>query len=563
MAFCRVAVVEHGRWQQQLQLLQAQGRFEELRLALAEAQAAMPDSAPLQCYVGWQLRGLGELQAALAALAEAVRLQPEFTLAHVRLGVVLRDLGRLAEAEQATRRALQLDPASAGSWMNLAVILKDVCRLREAVAAIDRALELEPLLPGAALNQASILRDLGQPQAALQVLAAARLSQGESPALLALEGALFQAQGRFAEAEASLRRALALDPGCSQAYLSLVQQCKASPDDPLDQGLRQALAQPRLPASARCDLLFARAKVDHDLGRFAQAAEALQQANQLKQALRPSNAASVLEQGERLWQQFCAAAAADQSQLDSLPPDGPGAGCVFVVGMPRSGSTLVETILSLNSACVALGEVDWFPQAYRQVAESASGPALFAQVAERYLRARATRQPDAAGWSVDKLLSNYQYCGQILRALPQARILHCRRHPLDVLLSIYRANFSVGLGYASSLTDAARVLAQQATLMERYAALFPDRIRVCDYEALVREPEHTVRGLVHWLGWPWDDRYLQPQHNRRSVSTASVVQVRAPIHAGSVGNWQRYAALLEPARRELERLGVAVGVALM
>lgn len=556
MAFCRVAVTEHGRWLQQLQLLQAQGRTEELRTALADAQAALPDSAPLQCYVGWLLREQGEPQAALTVLGRALRLQPDFTLAHVRLGVVLRDLGRLAEAEQATRRALQLDPASAGSWMNLAVILKDGCRLREAVAAIDRALELDPSLPGAALNQAAILRDLSQPQAALQVLATLRANQGESAALLALEGALLQAQGRFAQAEASLRKALELDPGCAQAYLSLAQQCKASANDPLDRGLRQTLAQPRLPAAARCDLLFARAKVDHDLGRFVQAAEALQQANQLKLTLRPSNAASVLEQGERLWQQFRAAAPLDPP--DQLAHDGPGSGCVFVVGMPRSGSTLVETILSMNADCVALGEVDWFPLAYRQVAQRASGPALYGQIAERYLRARATRQADGAGWSVDKLLSNYQYCGQILMALPQARILHCRRHPLDVLLSIYRANFSVGLGYTSSLPDAARVLAKQLCLMERYAALFPDQIRICEYEALVREPEQTVRELVRWLGWSWDARYLQSHRNRRSVSTASVVQVRAPIHAGSVGNWQRYAELLEPARLELERLGVAV-----
>lgn len=546
-------MAEQDCWVQQLQLLQAQGRAEELRAALPEALAALPDSAPFQCYVGWLLREQGEPQAAETALVRALRLQPDFTLAQIRLGVVLRDLGRLPEAEQATRRALQLDPAAAGCWMNLAVILKDGCRLREAVAAIDRALELEPCLPGAELNKAAILRDLGQPQAALQVLLTARANQGESPALLALEGALLQAEGRFAEAEASLRRALELDPGCSQAYLSLAQQCKASPDDALDQGLRQVLAQPRLPAAARCDLLFARAKVDHDLGRFVQAAEALQQANQIKQALRPSNAPSVLEQGERLWQEFRAAASAEQ-----LPYDGPGSGCVFVVGMPRSGSTLVETILSMKPDCLALGEVDWFPLAYRQVVESASDPALYAQIAERYLHARATRQADVAGWSVDKLLSNYQYCGQILMALPQARIIHCRRHPLDVLLSIYRANFSVGLGYASSLTDAARVLAQQASLMERYAALFPDRIQLCHYEALVREPAHTVRELVRWLGWSWDERYLQSHRNRRAVSTASVVQVRAPIHAGSVGNWQRYADLLEPARLELERLGVAL-----
>ena len=557
---------EPSFWINALNLLQAQGRLVQAVTLARQATDLLPDCADLQCQQGWLLRLTGDLEGALEAVKMALVLEPGLLLAQIRAGVILRELGRLAEAETVTRQALALDPQSAGSYMNLAVILKDGARLREALAAIRQAAALNPELPGVHFNHASILRDLGQPEAALQAIQRARSVDGVSASVLALQGAMLQSLGDLEAAEAILRQALALDPACSQAYLSLSTQCKLANDDPLYGAMVQASEQAATLAE-RCDLFFARAKAEHDQKRFTEAAQSLQEANRLKQRLRPSNAKEYLELvaaiDHRFWQldQLALKQREGEASDTELIEAGLGSGCIFIVGMPRSGSTLAESILSMNGDCFPLGEVDLFPSAFRAAEMMLDSGVAWTRACGRLAREYlAERRERASGfpWTTDKLLSNYQYCGHLLTALPEARVIHCSRNPLDVLLSMYRANFSVGMGYASSLIDAARVYAQQARMMAAYGQRFPDRIYSCCYEQLVTDPAREIRRLVAWLGWSWSEDYLQPHRNRRSVSTASVVQVRSPIHAGSVGSWRRYAALLEPAVQELERQGISV-----
>ena len=149
--------------------------------------------------------------------------------------------------------------------------------------------------------------------------------------------------------------------------------------------------------------------------------------------------------------------------------------------------------------------------------------------------------------STNKWLYNYQYTGVIAQHIPNAKIIHCFRNPLDNILSIYRANFAKGNTYASSLIDCAKVYLDQDEVMTEYKKRFKEKIYDLNYDSLVQNPNKEIKSLISWLGWVWDDQYLSPHLNPRSVSTRSNVEVRSPINSKSVGGWKNYKEMLKPA----------------
>ena len=149
--------------------------------------------------------------------------------------------------------------------------------------------------------------------------------------------------------------------------------------------------------------------------------------------------------------------------------------------------------------------------------------------------------------TTNKWLYNYQYAGIIASQIPEAKIIHCYRNPLDNILSIYRSNFESGNEYSSSLVDCTRIYLDQEEIMSKYKNEFRRKIYDLNYDSLVEEPKKGIKSLISWLGWHWDDSYLSPHLNTRSVSTASSVQVRSPINAKSKGGWKNYKDMLNPS----------------
>ena len=215
---------------------------------------------------------------------------------------------------------------------------------------------------------------------------------------------------------------------------------------------------------------------------------------------------------------------------------------LFIVGMPRSGSTLLESILSMNSNVYALGEVNIFEQSFleqKQVSQESPLIDIYSKNLSRFT--------DKFNITTNKWLYNYQYAGIIASQIPKAKIIHCYRNPLDNILSIYRANFESGNEYSSSLVDCSRIYLDQDEIMSKYKDRFRQQIYDMNYDSLVVNPKKEIKSLISWLGWQWDDSYLFSHLNARSVSTASSVQVRSPINSKSIDGWKYYEDMLTPA----------------
>ena len=210
--------------------------------------------------------------------------------------------------------------------------------------------------------------------------------------------------------------------------------------------------------------------------------------------------------------------------------------------MPRSGSTLLESILSMNTVVGDLGESNILQESFLDYKRSNQKITL----AERYWK-KIKDLKKQSNITTNKNLYNYQFTGIIAKRIPNAKIIHCYRNPLDNILSIYRTHFAGGNEYSSSLVDCAKVYLDQEKIMTEYKNRFRSKIYDLNYDSLVSNPNKEIKTLISWLGWECDDKYLSPHLNPRSVSTASKVQVRSPINSKSIGGWKNYRDMLKPA----------------
>ena len=210
--------------------------------------------------------------------------------------------------------------------------------------------------------------------------------------------------------------------------------------------------------------------------------------------------------------------------------------------MPRSGSTLVESIISLNDDVFDLGESEALPISYTKWIKNKEDFSLF-ELYKKEIKADLI----SCQTITDKNLFNYAYLPLILGKIKGSRIIYTYRNPLDNILSMYRANFRDGYSYSSSLIDITRVLINEKKLMQKYKILFPNHIYSINYDSLVSNPELEIRRLINWLNFEWHEKYLSPHLNQRRVSTTSNLQVRSPINKKSLSGWKNYKDLLKPA----------------
>ena len=211
---------------------------------------------------------------------------------------------------------------------------------------------------------------------------------------------------------------------------------------------------------------------------------------------------------------------------------------IFIVGMPRSGSTLLENILSLNNQVVDMGEIDFLEESFKEIKNIKD---IFASY-----KNRVKDRFKASYCFTDKNLFNFIYCPIIYRYFPNAKIIHCMRNPMDNILSMYRTNFR-NQSFTYSLTDIAKMYVYHFDVMNEYKKHYGEIIFEYCYEDLVKDPETEIPKIINWLGWPWDDAYLSPHKNKRNVFTASSSQVRKKIYSSSIRVWKEYEKLLTPA----------------
>ena len=415
-------------------------------------------------------------------------------------GIFLNEIGKHKEAELELRKAITLNPKYANAYYNLGVLYIEQGNFKKAEIELKKAIKFKPDFAIAYYNLGFILKDLG----------------------------------RLNEAKSFNQKAIEFDPQLTDAYLSLSTMRES---DASQKWQKQLFSESFLKNKNNRDLVnifFARSNLLHKEGKFEKSAENLIKANNIKIRMHNSEVDFLIDKTKKLKISSDNYEGSNQ-RLENYPLS------IFIVGIPRCGSTLVESIISLNHKVKDLGEVNIFEESYREFKKYNNK----GNIGEIYRR--KCKISNNKTITTNKWLFNYQYAGIIAKAIPNAKIIHCYRNPLDNILSIYRAHFGIGNYFSSNLVDSAKVYSDQEEIMRKYKKEFKNNIYSLNYDKLVTHPTEEIKLLINWLGWKWDDFYLSPHLNNRKVSTRSNVQVRSPINTQSLGGWKNYKKMLKPA----------------
>lgn len=498
--------------------LTEQGRLDEAAEACEEAIQSRPDFPPVRITLGNLRRRQGRLEEAVEAYKEAVALSPGNALAQGSLGAALREAGRLEEAEAACRRAAEQAPHQAEAWVVLGTVLLARNDGEGALEAFRRAVHLNPGHAEARLDLAAALYRLGRAEESLEAYrAAAGISAAAARARDGL-GVVLLAAGRLKEAREAFREALELDPHLAATWYNL--SSAGEKLTPADQtAMESLLKEAALPDKARSALHFALGDLHDRAGQPAEAFEHYRRGNELRHAVFDADGHD--RRVEAIMAAFPARAFAGWTRegASELP--------IFVVGMPRSGTSLVEQIAASHPAVFGAGELD-------AIAD------LEPEDAAAHLARLQALAPGAAR-VVDKTPGNFMHLGAIARMFPGARVIHCRRDARDTALSCFQQNFAAGHAWTASFAGIARYHTAYLRLMAHWREVLPLPLLEIAYEDLVADPEGQSRRLVEFLGLPWDPACLDFHKTDRLVRTASAAQVRQPVHKGSVGRWKAYA----------------------
>ena len=494
---------------------QFEAAFTHFRAALA----LRPQSAETQYDFGNALAAAGRHGEAVVLYRRALAMRPQYPEAHNNLGNVLATIGKRDEAVAHYGEALAVRPDYADAHGNLGNVLFALGRTDEAVASLEKALTLDPNLADAQHNLGNVLQTLG----------------------------------RLDEARHAYERAVALAPRRPELYRALAESKQFQPGDPhllaMEDLARDASS---FTEAQRFELHFGLGKAYADLDRREQALRHFQEGNALKRKQVKYDEKATLQRLRDTATVFLAEFIRRNEGLGD-----PAAHSIFIVGMPRSGTTLVEQVLASHPKVFAAGELTNFTQAAETVAAFPAGilsltPEQFREIGARYAKSVKALAP-AAERITDKMPSNFRFAGLIHLALPNARIIHVRRDPIDTCLSCFSKIFTGDQPFSYDLGELGRFYRAYDALMVHWRRVLPDGAMFeVQYEELVADFEQHARRIVAYCGLAWDERCLAFHETRRPVFTASAVQVRQPLYRTAVGRWRPYAAMLAPLLQALE-----------
>ncbi len=574
-----------------IQRHQGGGRFAEATALIDELTAELGEMPRLLHLKGLNEAMSGNLDAGEALIRQGLDKAPDDPVQRVDLGVLLAQSNRLDEAIDHFRTAVEAAPNFELAHSNLggALVLKK--EYREAIGHLERAIDLESQLFDAHPNLAMAYMQVNQIGKAVEILyKALALDPLSLRAHILLSSALYRHE-RHDAAEHHARKAIELDPNAAEAYLHLgnalgsagkmdeaaaallkvagtpavglqalsrlVHMRKTTEGAPelalLEQYIEQ---QDKLGDEGRATLHFAQGKALDDLGRYDDAFEHFHDANELSKALFPFDAEAFCQRAETL-RGFAAPALLQRCGGGGVNDIAP----IFITGMPRSGTTLMDQMFSRHPNVTAGGELRALPQAMhhntrlRQALQGDIDAAEitaddFSRLGESYMdlvRAEGIKSEYVS----DKMPSNYLYGGFISRALPRAKVLFMRRHPLDCLLSNYFQHFGQNQPASSDFANLAATYREFDRMVHYWSEVIPDQVRVVNYEDVVADPEGQMRSLLDFAGLEWSDSVLDHKSSTRQVNTASIAQVREPIYTRAVARWEKYAPHIGGLAQEL------------
>ena len=528
--------------------LQKLGRLDEAIIRHRQAIQQMPMIADVHNNLGSVLQEQGKLDEAAASYEHALRLKPGYVDALTNLGLVLLALGKIDESiarqEEVVRSSRTMPPHIITSAPHCARQGK----LDEAVGQYAEALRLKPNYAEAHRNLGKIRLNQGKPDEALAGYEQAVRLQPNSPTAHCELGNVLQELGNFAGAEQAFRKALQLDPGHATALWCLAMQLRGKLPDADRAMLEKRLAEPGLNNLDASKILFSLAHVCDAKGEYDKAAQYLKKANALQtEANRKEGKAYPADDDARFTDNLLATftpeffARVRGFGLETKQP-------VFIVGLPRSGTSLTEQILAAHSQVFGAGELYLAQKDFQILETPARTGSAFAAVADlqRDTVQRLAQQHLDQLWThnrtaeriVDKMPGNYYYLGLLAILFPQAKFIHCRRDLRDVALSCWMNPLpSLWSNHPEHIAAHFREYQRQ---MEHWRTVLPVPLLEVNYEDTVADLEGTARRLVEFCGLPWEPACLNFTETNRAVSTMSKVQVREPVYQRSVARWRHY-----------------------
>ena len=491
----------------------------------------------------------GDLKLAEKAFLRAVTIMPSNPQCHIMLGNILAEQEKLNASIEAFNKALLLDNRNVEAWYGLAMVMRKTGDIANAHKAAIEALNINPSHVDARIILAAALHHTGETVQALEHLQKLVVAEPDNVTVHLDLGNLAMNVGDNETALVHVRRALELQHDCAGAYYTLSRLIRFKQDSSDFRDLEAAASQYD-PDGESFFYNYALFKAYQDIGDNDKAFPYLHRGSVQKRKIVSYDAKRHTEKVDQIISVF------DQELLASVNPiSNPEKTFIFILGMPRSGTTLTEQILTSHSQVTHGGELPFlseyaagsnYPEAYKNAPD-----ALYLEVANLYTAATAKKSGDSPFFT-DKAPGNFMNIGLILSAFPNAKIIHCRRDPVDTCLSCYKLLFGKGVTFSYDMVELGQHYLEYVRLMKHWDTVAPGRILNIDYEETIGDTEAQVARMLDYCGLPFEEKCLRFYENERPVFTASLQQVRKPIYKSSVGLWRKHEKHLQPLLEILE-----------
>ena len=530
------------------------GQLKESLNAYRKALAVASNHPILLNNIGNVLMMQAEPGKALNWLNKAIEQDPENATAHSNLGNAYRSLGDNVRAVVAYRRAIELNPDQVFSFLNLGAVLIELNELDEAIECFNQALKIDSENRDVYLGLGKTRNAQGNLDEAVACYQKAiSIDPGNVKCYRGLATA-FEDHGETGQAISALHKAVEIDPESVSTYPILVRNKKFTEFDADIQVMETLFSSKGMTGLQNSQLAFSLGKAYEDLGEFDKSIEYVIEAARLKRNSFHFSLSETGEKFDRIKKVFSADFFSDVTGMghsDQTP--------IFILGMPRSGTSLVEQILASHPDVFGAGELNDLSLVYQSLDKTIDRsqpdsfpqaliglePEVYADLGRQYI-ASIRKHSSQSIFITDKLPHNFQRIGFIRTILPEARIIHCHRAPLDNCLSLFKTDFHKGHLYSYDMSELGAYYTLYRGLMDYWRTTLPGFIYDLKYEELVANQEEQTNQLLQLCGLPWSDACMDFHKTRRKIRTASNAQVNRPIYQASVNRWKRYESYLEP-----------------
>jgi tetratricopeptide (TPR) repeat protein len=552
--------------------------------AAGPSPAAKGNPASAHNELGAEFEKMGRLEPALESYRRAVALAPNDPESWNNLGTVLAKLNRPEEARDALEKVLILDPRHANAHNNLGIVLTQLGKIEDAVTWYRRAISLNPRHANAYQNLGNAFMRLDQPERGVECYQrASEIAPGQFRILFALAqgygrvgrlddavktyqellrinprfveghhglGSVLQQMGKIDEAAKHFEKALALKPDFAPAFDSLARQKKIDDSEATAESLEALIAREGVSEGEKCAAYFALGRIYEDEGEFDKSFKAYERANSMvHEKYEHDHHVAFIDE---LMDVFTPALF---ERLKGLGD--PSTKPIFIVGMIRSGTTLTEQIIASHPQVFGAGELEIMRNIARSLPRLLQAKVPFPRCVENFteptirIAARKylddiTAMSNGEPYVTDKMPGNFFHLGLIHILMPNAKLIHCRRHPLDNCWSAYTNRFATGQQFSYDLKSLGLYYREYARLMDHWRKVLPAPVLEVQYEDLVADQEAQSRRLIDFCGLEWDDKCLEFHKTDRPIRTASSWQVRQPIYSSSVDRWRPYLSHMKP-----------------